>query len=660
MSTDFRPYRFVHTVWKINGAFERDGVWGFVARKDGTRWLQDELTPPKPLYAEAAGAVWEDTTDNGYFCPHLFRSGQRRDENHNGRPARTRWLHADLDETDPRTIAPRPTVAWETSPGRYQALWLLTEFIGPLEFRDLNAKLNYAVGADTNGWSITKMLRVPFTKSLKYDDPHFVRLLWLELAREYRPKKIEKRVRHIPLSVAQAEMGDMPPLPDESADSILRRLKLPSSTRMLIRARKTVVGQRSEKLWQLECSLLEAGATPIEAVVVVRHTVWNKFANTRRELPQLWTEVNKANKYLEEKQEATKPASKVKSTKRPHKRSLFVPYGKLMSTMPPSQLWLIESVWGYQGHGLIVGEPKTYKSLIAMDMAFSVATATPFLNTFPIPKKGPVILIQRENPDHLVQDRFRKMAYARGLGGSYNGTRSNGKAISVRLPTDAPIYSLPLNVPFDLREDDDLKMLRKEIKRLKPSLVVLDPLYRLAPGMDENDNAQVAVLLDRLMPLKFDLGVGLLIVHHMNKPQADEKRSPITRISGAGTFGRWFESALYLEKGREFGSVVMTPEHRMATPAGKIYVDILMGEIGDLDFDLEVQVVKEEIVSIKKRVRELINANSGIKVSDASRMLDLSPERLKRLISKMNDVAVRKGKPDGTPGRPSPRLYMVK
>ena len=63
------------------------------------------------------------THDDVYWCPSLFEDRRRVMELAMDEHA----LWADLDEVNPRTIEDYPpTIAWQTSPGRYQALWLIT------------------------------------------------------------------------------------------------------------------------------------------------------------------------------------------------------------------------------------------------------------------------------------------------------------------------------------------------------------------------------------------------------------------------------------------------------------------------------------------------------------------------------------------------------
>ena len=110
---------------------------------------------------------------NLYFCPNPF-SKDRRQKAH-ARPTRLSWC--DMDESDPFAYRPDASLIWETSPDRYQGLWLLNGWHSVEEAEGYSRSLADRHGGDT-GWTITKMLRVPGSVNHKpqYDEP-FVRLV---------------------------------------------------------------------------------------------------------------------------------------------------------------------------------------------------------------------------------------------------------------------------------------------------------------------------------------------------------------------------------------------------------------------------------------------------------------------------------------------------
>lgn len=128
----------------------------------------------------------DPTLGDVYFCPNLFSRPRRR----KGLVLPSCWLYADLDKVKPprykgnlemRLIGEpslQPSIAWESSPGRYQALWHLDKHLPKIAHSQLNQKLTYALGADKGGWDLTQVLRVPGTINHKYAEKPKVKLLW--------------------------------------------------------------------------------------------------------------------------------------------------------------------------------------------------------------------------------------------------------------------------------------------------------------------------------------------------------------------------------------------------------------------------------------------------------------------------------------------------
>src|SRR5690606_19108141 len=75
-----------------------------------------------PRWSEA---LWDQPPDTDlYFTPLSFRGKKRRNEE---AVAPMRVLYADLDPVHPSSLAIKPSAAWETSPGSYQAVWYLSK-----------------------------------------------------------------------------------------------------------------------------------------------------------------------------------------------------------------------------------------------------------------------------------------------------------------------------------------------------------------------------------------------------------------------------------------------------------------------------------------------------------------------------------------------------
>ena len=79
---------------------------------------------------------------------------------------------------------------------------------------------------------------------------------------------------------------------------------------------------------------------------------------------------------------------------------------------PNEQVWLIEGLWGARAVGIIGGQPKCYKTFLALDLAVAVASGTPCLRRFPTPRAGRVLLFAAEDALHIVRARLEGIAHA--------------------------------------------------------------------------------------------------------------------------------------------------------------------------------------------------------------------------------------------------------
>ena len=76
-----------------------------------------------------------------------------------------------------------------------------------------------------------------------------------------------------------------------------------------------------------------------------------------------------------------------------------------ISARPALQRWLVQDLWAHEAVGIVGGEPKCFKSFLALDLAVSVASGAPCLRRFPVQRTGPVLLFPAE--DALCDVRAR-------------------------------------------------------------------------------------------------------------------------------------------------------------------------------------------------------------------------------------------------------------
>ena len=214
--------------------------------------------------------------------------------------------------------------------------------------------------------------------------------------------------------------------------------------------------------------------------------------------------------------------------------------------------WLVEGLWAEQAVGILGGEPKCCKSFLALDMAVSVASATPCLRRFAVRRSGPVLLFPAEDSHAVVRQRLQ------------------GICAAAETSFDAlPVYVITApRILLDLPQDR--QRLRETVAALKPALLVLDPFIRLHRA-DENASKEVAPLLGYLRDLQREFLLAVLLVHHVRKRSAKER--PGQALRGSSDLHGWGDSNLYLR--RNDSHLLLSIEHRAAASQDDIALNLL-------------------------------------------------------------------------------------
>lgn len=258
-------------IWK-----EQPGNYFCISSKSRNGKWTDKFFSRKQL-SKVRAYLNENLDKDLYFCPHGF-SEQRRLKEHAVLP---KMLWADLDEADPREMTPMPTVAIESSPGRYVGLWMVDKVVN----EDINRLLTYEVGADAGGWDVTQVLRVPGTTNYKYDHAPRVKVLWHD-GPSYELEEITRILPEEDLN--EPNFGEA------------MRLYKRYEKHLSVFARKNLLngkpkrGKRSEVLWRLNKELIEAGMSLDEAFKILVVSPWNKFKSRRNGDQQLRRELEKS------------------------------------------------------------------------------------------------------------------------------------------------------------------------------------------------------------------------------------------------------------------------------------------------------------------------------------------------------------------------------
>lgn len=232
-------------------------------------------------------------THDIYYCPQLL--GDRKRDKANIVSAPTLW--ADLDTCSPDIMLVEPTIQIQSSPGRYQALWVLKELAEPLVAEDICRRIAYYhsdAGADKTGWDLTQLLRVPTTKNHKYSNIGIAGVPQVKILKT-GPSNYNLEDFDVYPQVSGFEYTDIPfPETFPDRDETLERFSTSLSPQAYVLLNEVPERDWSRALWQLEMILAEAQMTREEMFAVVESAACNKYKRDGRSNKLLWADVCKA------------------------------------------------------------------------------------------------------------------------------------------------------------------------------------------------------------------------------------------------------------------------------------------------------------------------------------------------------------------------------
>ena len=220
----------------------------------------------------------------------------------------------------------------------------------------------------------------------------------------------------------------------------------------------------------------------------------------------------------------------------------------------PGASWLIESLWLSEAAGIIGGQPKCGKSWLGLDMAVSVASKTPCLGRYGVTTAGPALVYLAEDALHGVRTRVAGICQSRGL--------------------DIAKLDVSAITAAALRLDDqgDRDRLWRAVEKVKPRLLLLDPLVRLH-RLDENNSRDIAGILGFLREIQRHFATAVVLTHHSSKRSHARPGQGLRGSSDLHAFG---DSNLYLS--RDVEGILLAVEHRAAAAIDSVRLQLELGD----------------------------------------------------------------------------------
>lgn len=212
-----------------------------------------------------------------------------------------------------------------------------------------------------------------------------------------------------------------------------------------------------------------------------------------------------------------------------HRRSKLVDMKTLMKEKPNIP-WIIKPYIAKGDLAVMGAIYSTGKTWVAMDLAISICTGRPFLGEYP-QTTGPVLIVDSENPLHLLHTRLSLL---------YHEVDADGSRIP---PPGLHIAHMP-NWRLDTQEG--MTSLRECIEDIMPALIVLDTLSKFH-SKNEDKASEMNPIMVGLMKLAREFGCAILVLHHEGKDH-DGTRSAASRLRGSTAIGDSADQTFSLQK----------------------------------------------------------------------------------------------------------------
>lgn len=426
-----------------------------------------------------------------------------------------------------------PSYYWETSPNKYQGVWVLDNTVTPQEQEILNRKLIVKYGFDKTGADIVHFFRIPSTVNHKYASDFKVSGMQGE-GTVYRKKDFMKALEDV--DIMATSVGDTEPIEDKyyDLDAVLERY---NAVREFTHS---LAIDRSEWAWKLEGKMIANGASKEEVKFVLLnapeskakftestvdaevHRAFAKMLEVEEEIAEdleRATPVKRLSKKFKQEELGGKSLTSITVKGEKRKRNAFnIINVKDIEPFDPTDFWLIEDFWENGSVGVIGAPSKSFKSTFALNLACAVATGKDFDGRKV--KQGSVLIIQGEN----------------------NLSMEQHKIYAITGETELPIYFVDDNITME-----QMYKLKDDIIDLDIKLLIIDPMYLLFGSGDINKHQDIVERLEMLSNLSKTTGVSVMLIHHSRKLERGAKIQT-SDMYGSAFIEGWYESMILLQR----------------------------------------------------------------------------------------------------------------
>jgi len=287
-------------------------------------------------------------------------------------------------------------------------------------------------------------------------------------------------------------------------------------------------------LWPQNDQPTEAGKIPAEewvkSIVALAGTVPCRRVDTPKEYedPNAWLKADASADALRLFQ-AISQAVPARTTKLPPMRDMA--FAIRPENRSPIPAVVIDKILRRGAKLAIGGSSKGRKTWTTIDLAISVACGVPWWGFDCV--KGRVLYINFELFKYEIEQRILEVATAKGV-----------------VPQPGTLMEFTLRGL--LRPVEQIcEELTEYITNCEPfSLIVIDPLYKIMMGRDENAASDMSAVMAHIESMAVLTGAAVVYAAHFSKGNQASK-SAIDRISGSGVVGRDADALLLMTEHEE-------------------------------------------------------------------------------------------------------------
>lgn len=306
--------------------------------------------------------------------------------------------------------------------------------------------------------------------------------------------------------------------------------------------------------------------------------------------------------------------------------------------------WMVKDWLPAETVGMVVAPPGSYKTWLLQDLAVSVATGLPFLGQYEVGQPGPVLFMQQEDWHGQIAHRFALIATHRA---EMRPPTIEGDRLMLTIPPQVRIY-LHEHRRFRFDDEQVVQAWVDQIRKIRPRLVVLDPLY--SAGAVDDFMAGTAKAMFLFKSIRDQFGTTFLIAHHTRKKERAgggagrpvEAGAPNREdVWGSQFLNAWIETGWQVRRREQLGTATILRHFKVQSEAATAVVSFNIDTTQlPTKYDVAVRESKGDDAEEGPDIMRLLEINGTMTVGALQKATNLPRTTLYRRLENLTVAGV--------------------